>query len=172
MPKSSFSLADPYPAEMVSVKDSIEAVNELFYSSAWCDGLPIIPPTRQRVEKMLAGTHLEPDRIIGLIPPRMGAATVQMIAINAVMAGARPEHLPVIIAAVEAAVKPEVELRRWQSTTRPSFVTLFVQGPIVKKLGIHYGQSALFPGPKPNAVIGRAFNLTIRILGGSHFAAR
>jgi len=115
---------------------------------------------------MLSGTSYSPDEIIGLIPPRMGAATVEVIDINAVMAGAKPEHLPVIIAAVEAALKPEVELRRWQSTTRPSFITLFVQGPIVKELGIHARQSALFPGPKPNAVIGRAFNLTTRLLGG------
>ena len=166
MPKSSVSLTDPYPAELVSVVDSIEEVNALFYKNAWCDGLPIIPPTKQRVAKMLSGTALVADRIIGLIPPRMGAATVQVIAVNAVMAGAKPDHLPVIIAGVQAALNPEVELRRWQTTTRPSFITLFVQGPIVQKLGIHFGQSALFPGPKPNAPIGRAFNLTIRLLGG------
>jgi hypothetical protein len=166
MPKSSASSTDPYPAPFVSVKDNLEEVNELFYRNAWCDGLPIIPPTKERVNHMLSGTRYNPDQIIGLIPPRMGAATVQMIAINAVMAGAKPEHLPVIMAAIEAALKPEVELRRWQSTTRPSFITLFVQGPIVKELGIHSRQSALFPGPKPNAVIGRAFNLTTRLLGG------
>jgi len=96
----------------------------------------------------------------------MGAATVQVIAINAVMAGAKPEHLPVIIAAVQAALQPEVELRRWLTTTRPSFLSMLVQGPIVKELGIHYGQGALLPGPKPNAAIGRAFNLVMRLLGG------
>ena len=166
MPRSSFSMTDPYPAEMVTVKDSLEAVNEMFWTNAWCDGFPIIPPTRERVDAMLSATTRQPDHIVGLIPPRMGAATVQMIAINAVMAGAKPEHLPVVIASVEAALKPEAELRRWQSTTRPSFLTAFVQGPMVKTLGIHSGQSALFPGPKPNAVIGRAFLLTIRLLGG------
>ncbi len=166
MPKSVSSKMKAFPAPMVSVEDTIEAVNDLFYRNAWTDGLPIVPPTVERVEKMLAGTSLAPDQLIGLVPPRMGAATVQIIAINAVMAGARPEHLPVIISAVKAAVEPEAELRKWLATTRPTFISLFVQGPITKELGIHYGQSALFPGPKPNGVIGRAFNLTIFLLGG------
>ena len=91
MPKLSFSQTDLYPAPMVSVTDAIEEVNELFYRNAWCDGLPIIPPTEDRVEKMLSATGYEPEKLIGLIPPRMGAATVQMIAISAVMAGAKPE---------------------------------------------------------------------------------
>lgn len=161
------ALSEDYcSAPLVSAPADIEAINDLYYRNAWCDGLPIVPPTEERVEKMLAGTRYKPDHLLGLVPPRMGAATIQMIAINAVMAGAKPDHLPVIIAAIEAALKPEAELRRWQATTRPSVITLFVQGPVVKKLGIHYGQSALLPGPKPNAVIGRAFNLTVRLLGG------
>lgn len=155
-----------YPAATVSALDTIEDINDLFYKKAWMDGLPIIPPTRQRVEHMLTGTSLKPDHLIGLIPPRMGAATVQIIAINAVMAGAKPEHLPVIIAAVKAALEPEVDLRRWFTTTLANFISVFVQGPIVKELGIHYGQSALLPGPKPNAAIGRAFSLTTRLVGG------
>jgi len=155
-----------YPAETVSVTDTPEAVNDLFYRNAWTDGLPVIAPTQERVENMLKGTRLKPEQIIGLIPPRMGAATVQVIAINAVMAGAKPEQLPVIIAAIKSALQPEVKLRQWLTTTRPNFVSMFVQGPIVKELGIHYGQSALFPGPKPNAAIGRAFNLATRLPGG------
>lgn len=155
-----------YPAATVSAVDTIEHVNDLFHKNAWTDGLPIIPPTIQRVENMLLGTSLKPDHLIGLIPPRMGAATVQLIAINAVMAGAKPEHLPVIIAAVKAALEPEANLRRWLTTTLANFISVFVQGPIVKELGIHYGQSALLPGPKPNAAIGRAFSLTTRLAGG------
>ncbi len=156
-----------YPAATVSVGDTIEEINDLFYRNAWTDGLPIIPPTEERVEIMLTGTSLKPDEVIGVIPPRMGTITVQLVAINAVMAGAKPEHLPVIIAAVKAALQPEVELRRWFATTRPNYISMFVQGPIVKELGIHYGQSALFPGPKPNAAIGRAFNLATRLAGGT-----
>lgn len=155
-----------YPAPTIRVTGTFEDINDLFYRNAWSDGLPIVPPTEERVERMLSGTSLNPDQLIALIPPRMGAATVQIIAINAVMAGAKPEHLPIIIAAVKSAVQSEVELHRWMTTTRPNFVSLFVQGPIVKELGIHYGQSALLPGPKPNAAIGRAFNLTTRLLGG------
>ncbi len=164
--KISLEMKKAYPAAMVSAVDTIEGVNDLFYKNAWTDGLPIIPPTRQRVENMLTGTNLKPDLLIGLIPPRMGAVTVQLIAINAVMAGAKPEHLPVIIAAVKAALEPEVDLRRWFTTTLPNLISIFVQGPVVKELGIHYGQSALLPGPKPNAAIGRAFGLSTRLAGG------
>ncbi len=164
--KKSLEMKKAYPAATVSAVDTIEEVNDLFYKNAWTDGLPIIPPTRQRVENMLTGTSLKPDHLVGLIPPRMGSVTVQVIAINAVMAGAKPEHLPVIIAAVKAALEPEVDLRRWFTTTLPNFISIFVQGPIVKELGIHYGQSALLPGPKPNAPIGRAFSLTTRLAGG------
>ncbi|MDP2916330.1 MAG: hypothetical protein Q8O16_00200 [Dehalococcoidia bacterium] len=168
MPRAVASETRPaFPAPTVSVTDTIEEINDLFYKNAWSDGLPVIPPTEERVEKMLSGTSMKPDQLIGLIPPRMGAATVQIIAINAVMAGAKSEHLPVIIAAIKAAVHPEAQLRRWLSTTRPVFLTVFVQGPIVKELGIQYGQSALFPGPKSNAAIGRAFNLITRLLGGA-----
>ena len=94
MPRSSSSSTDPYPAPFVSVTDTLEEVNELFYRNAWCDGLPIIPPTKERVNHMLSGTGYNPDQIIGLVPPRMGAATVQMIAINAVMAGANRSTYP------------------------------------------------------------------------------
>ena len=154
MPKAiSSETKQVYPASMVDVADTIEDVNDLFYRNGWTDGLPIIPPTEERVAKMLSGTSLKPDQIIALIPPRMGAATVQVIAVNAVMAGARPEHLPLIISAVKSSVQPEVELRRWMTTTRPNFISMFVQGPITKELGIHFGQSALLPGPKPNAAI-------------------
>lgn len=155
-----------YPAPTVSVTDNIEDINDLFYRNAWTDGLPIIPPTEERVQKMLSGTDLEPDQLIALMPPKMGAATVQVIAINAVMAGAKPEHLPVIIAAVKAAVQPEVNVNQWLATTHPNWIPMLVQGPIVKELGIACGQSALLPGPKPNAAIGRAFNLVLRLVGG------
>lgn len=165
--KISLEAKKAYPAATVNVVDTLEGANDLFHANFWTDGLPVIPPTMERVENMLSGTSLSPDHVVGLVPPRMGAATVQLIAINAVMAGAKPGHLPVIIAAVKAALEPEVNLRRWLTTTLANFVSIFVQGPIVKELGIHYGQSALLPGPKPNAAIGRAFNLAIRLAGGA-----
>ena len=155
-----------YPATTVSVPGTIEEINDFFYRNAWTDGLPVIPPTEERVQKMLSGTSLKPDQLIALVPPRMGAATVQVIAVNAVMAGAKPEHLPVLIAAVKAAVQPEVNLKFWLATTHPNWISMLVQGPIVKELGIACGQSALLPGPKPNAAIGRAFNLVLRLVGG------
>jgi len=163
----SLEVKKAYPAEAVRITDTIEDVNDLFYRNGWTDGLPVIPPTTERVENMLSGSSLKPDELIGLIPPRGGAATVQVIAINAVMAGAKPEHLPVIIGAVKGALEPGVKLRTLLTSTAPFFVSLFVQGPIVKQLGIRYAQSALLPGNVPNAAIGRAFNLTIRLLGGA-----
>jgi hypothetical protein len=167
----------PYPAKTVLLKNDLEEITDFYYRNAWTDGLPIIPPTPERVAKMLSGTNYPHDQLIGLIPPRMGAATLQVIAINAVMAGAKPQHLPVIIAAIKAAIQPEVELRRWLTTTRPSYVSMFVQGPIVKELGIHYGQSALLPGPKPNAAIGRnmqpqSHEMVIRKKPSSNFSLK
>ena len=82
--KKSLKMKNIYPAETVSVKDTVEDINDLFYKKAWTDGLPIIPPTVKRVEDMLSGTNLKPDQVIGLIPPRMGVATVQVIAINSI----------------------------------------------------------------------------------------
>src|SRR5471032_2160065 len=86
--------------------DSLEAINDHFYNEGWTDGLPIIPPTPERVEKMLAGMPWrDPDDAIGVVPPAMGLATLRNIAVNAVMAGCRPAYLPVIVAALSAVLE-------------------------------------------------------------------
>src|SRR5215813_578563 len=98
--------------------DSLEAANDYFYEQGWTDGLPIIPPTPERVEKMLAGmSWRSPDDVIGVVPPAMGVATLRNIAVNAVMAGCLPAYLPVIVAAVSAVLERQYGLAHRQTTT-------------------------------------------------------
>jgi hypothetical protein len=107
-------LAGEFPeakVEKVKIsKDAFAEINELFYKRGWSDGLPIVPPTVERVRQMLRGTDIPPDEVIGIVPPKKGQATVEKIAVNAVMAGCRPEYMPVLIAAVEAIAEQEFNL--------------------------------------------------------------
>lgn len=159
----------PYPAERITFKGTSTDVTELYYKEKWTDGLPIVAPTAERVKDMLAGTSMKPDEAIGIVPPRMGVLTVELAAVHAVMAGARPEYLPVIIAAAEAILDPRHDWRSATTTTNPCAPLIVVNGPIIKELGIQYGTGAFGPGPAaaPNATIGRAVNLIMDIVGGS-----
>ncbi|HQJ09345.1 MAG TPA: hypothetical protein PLF54_10125 [Deltaproteobacteria bacterium] len=159
----------PYPAERFTFKGTGSDVTDLFYKQKWSDGLPIVPPTPERVKKMLAGTSMKPGEVIGIIPPRMGVITVELAAVHAVMAGAKPEYFPVILAAVEAILDPRHDWRSATTTTNPCAPLIVVNGPIVKEIGIQYGTGAFGPGPaaSPNATIGRALNLIMDIVGGS-----
>ena len=105
---------------MVESHDSFEDVNDYFYERGWTDGLPIVPPTEERVQAMLAGMPWrDAEDTISVVPPRMGVATMRQIAVNAVMAGAKPEYLPVIVAALQAVSEPEYGLSHRQTTTHP-----------------------------------------------------
>ena len=126
-----------FTSEKVTVADSIEAVNSLFIENGWSDGLPIIPPTQAAVEKMLGGTTRSPGEILSKIPPAWGEATIEKVAINAVMAGCLPEYLPVIIAAVEAMCDEKFRLGEIQPTTHPIAPLIIVNGPIAQKLNIN-----------------------------------
>ena len=138
-------------------------VNDHFYKKGWTDGLPIILPTEERIEKMLAGMPWrDPDTLIGLVPPFQGKATLRKVAINAVMAGAKSDYLPVIIAALEATLEERYGLHHRQTTTHAAAPLLIISGPIVKDLNINYGNGCFGPGWRSNATIGRA--LTSRIL--------
>jgi len=106
-------------SEHLEIDDDFEAVQELYLERGWTDGLPVVPPTPERVAAMLAATPLSPQDIIGEIPPIWGSATVEKLAVNAVMAGCRPEYLPVVIAAVEAMCDPVFNLYAIQATTHP-----------------------------------------------------
>jgi hypothetical protein len=133
----------------------------------WGDGLPMIPATPERVAAMLAGTGRPADDLVAILPPRLGCATVERVAINAVLAGALPEHFPLILAAVEAVAEPAFNLQAVQTTTHPCSPLIIVNGPIAARLGINGGGNALGQGHRANAVIGRALRLTLQNTGGA-----
>jgi hypothetical protein len=134
----------------------------------WSDGLPIIPPTEEAVEKMLTGTHRNPAEVVGVIPPLWSEATVEKIAINATMAGCLPEYMPVLIAAVSAMCEEPLNLRGVQATTHPVSILLIVNGPITKRLNINGKSGAFGPGWRSNACIGRAIRLILMNIGGAY----
>jgi hypothetical protein len=152
----------------MTVEDSIEAVNNLFIEKQWGDGLPIIPPTTQAVGNILTGTKREPSDVIATIPPCWGEATVEKIAINAVMAGCLPEYMPVIITAVEAMADNRFRLGEIQPTTHPVAPLIIVNGPIAKKLAINSKSGAFGPCWRANATIGRAIRLILLNIGGAY----
>jgi len=147
--------------------DEISEVNEWFYLRGWTDGLPIVPPTEERVQKMLRGADLPADFVVAVLDPMSGQATVEKIAVNAVMAGCRPEYMPVLMAAVELAAKPEFDLKGHATTTNPDVPLLIISGPIVKQLDINPGTNTLGRGWQANASISRALHLIIQNVGGS-----
>ena len=154
-------------AGLIKVPDDADELNRLFIDRRWGDGLPITAPTAQRVERMLQHTHRGAADIVASVAPAFGAATVERIAINAVLAGCYPEYLPVLIAAVEAVTAPEFSLQGVQVTTNPVAVWLVINGPIAKRLGINSGYGCLGPGTWANATIGRAMRLILQNIGGA-----
>jgi hypothetical protein len=149
------------------VDDSLEVINNLFVEKGWCDGLPIIPPTEQAVEKMLTGTKRDPTEIVAAIPPTWGEATVEKIAVNMVMAGCLPEYMPIIITAIEAMTEDRFRLAEIQPTTHPVAPLIVVNGPIRKKLNINSRAGAFGPCWRANATIGRAIRLILLNIGGA-----
>lgn len=144
----------------------LEDEHELAYQRDWSDGLPVVPPTEERVLRMLAGTTRSSGEIVGVIPPDYVACTVEKVAINAVMAGCQPEYLPVVLAAVEAACLDEFCMHGLLATTYFSGPIVIVNGPIVDKIGMNWGTNALGQGNRANSTIGRALQLVIRNVGG------
>ena len=142
-------------------------VAEFMFDQGFSDGLPLIPPTPERVLRMLQGTHRDPQEVVATVPPNMGDATVEKIAINAVMAGCKPEYLPVVIAAVEAVCTDEFNIHGVTATTMGAAPVMVVNGPIAKKIGMNGGLGALGAGNRANATIGRALRLVVRNVGGA-----
>jgi hypothetical protein len=142
-------------------------VQRFFYKRGWTDGLPIMPPTREAVDEMLTGTDLPPDQVVGKMIPRLGKTTVEKIAINAVMAGALPTAMPLLIAAVEAMLDPLSSYGIFQVSTGSWSPFLIVNGPIREQLRINGSSGALSPGDLANASIGRAIGLMAKNLGGA-----
>jgi len=154
-------------AMLVEAPDDLDELIEFFHARRWSDGLPVVPPTRERVERMLACTPRKPDEVIAKVAPGFGAATVERIAINAVMAGCRVDYLPVLIAAVEALSAKEFNLQGIQATTNPVAVWLLVNGPIAEQLGVNGGMNCLGQGTVANATLGRALRLILQNIGGA-----
>ena len=132
---------------------------ELFFDKGVTDGLPVVPPTRERVERMLTGTARDRSELIGELPPNYGRLTVEKAAINAVMAGCRPEYLPVVLAAAECGCEPDFNLHGMATSTHFSAPLIVVNGPIRARIGLNASFGVFGPGFRANATIGRALRL-------------
>ncbi len=144
----------------------LEDEMEVAFDRGWSDGLPVVPPTEARVLRMLEGTSRAPEDIVATIPPNLVEATVEQVAINAVMAGCKPEYLPVVLTAVEAACATEFNMHGLLATTYFSGPIIVVNGPISERIGINSGRNAFGQGSRANLTIGRALQLVVRNLGG------
>jgi hypothetical protein len=139
---------------------------EMMFARGWTDGLPVVPPTEQRVLAMLEGTSRLPDEIVATVPPDLVDVTVEKVAIAAVMAGCRPEYLPWVLTAVEAACTDEFNMHGLLATTMPVGPVLICSGPGTRAIGMNSGINALGQGNRANSTIGRALQLVIRNVGG------
>jgi hypothetical protein len=148
----------------------LDEVNRFFYKRGWGDGLPIVPPTEAAVEEMLTGTDLPPDHVVGRLVPRSGYATVEKIAVNAVMAGALPVHMPVLIACVEACLEEKGRFSTYNVSTGSWAPCWMINGPIRHDIRVNSGSGALSPGDIANAAIGRAMGFVIKNIGGARKA--
>ncbi|MBI3068043.1 MAG: hypothetical protein HY323_06300 [Betaproteobacteria bacterium] len=165
--------AGPAQAERFSGEDRYDCfsrMNEAFLERGWGDGFPLLPPTREAVASMLQGTSRTLDEVVAVMAPGDGMASVERIAINAVMAGCRAEHLPVLLAAVEAMTTPPFPLRTVACGTSPHAPLAVVNGPLAKRVGIHSGRCALGPGApsRVNTAIGRALRLVMMNVGHAY----
>ncbi len=155
------------PAATVEALDDLDAINKLYRERRWSDGLPIVPPTPERVARMLACTQRKRDDVIAILPPGFGEATVERIAINAVMAGCDAEYLPVLIAATDAVAQAQFNIQGIEATTNPAAVWLVLNGPIVQQLGVNATFNCLGQGTWANATLGRAMRLILQNIGGA-----
>lgn len=143
-----------------------EDEHEAMVARGWSDGLPLVPPTEERVLSMLDGTNRDPQEVLGLVPPDLAPATVEKIAVNAVMAGCKPDYLPVVLAAVEAVLEEEFAMHGVLATTMFVGPVVVVNGPVRRRIGMNAKGNALGQGNRANAAIGRALQLVIRNIGG------
>jgi len=139
---------------------------EFFLEKDWSDGFPVVTPTEERVRRMLEGTRRDPDEVVGSIPPALEVATVRTIAIHALMAGCKPEYLPVVLGGTELILRDEINMGGVQCTMHGVAPLMIVNGPYANKIGIHGGNGCFGPGFRANATIGRAIRLMLLNLGG------
>ena len=150
----------------IELSDPAEAV-EFFYQQGWTDGLPVVPPTPEKVSEFLEYAGKLPGDILGMIPARNRVITAEKVAINAVMAGSLPSYMPVIITAIEAMCQEEFNLHGISATTGGTAPLLIVNGPIAQQLNINSGVNCFGPGVRANATIGRAIRLILLNVAGS-----
>ena len=139
---------------------------EFFLEKEWSDGLPVVTPTEERVQRMLEGTRRDPDELIGHIPPAMETATLRTVAIHALMAGCKPEYLPVVVGGITLILREELNMNGVQCTMHGVAPLMIVNGPYAQKIGLHGGNGCFGPGFRANASIGRAIRLMLLNLGG------
>ena len=140
---------------------------EFMFDQGFTDGLPVVPPTPERVMRMLSGTQRDPQEVLGAMPPNMGEVTIEKVAINAVLAGAKPEYMPVIATVAEAILSEAYNIHGVMATTMGAAPVVVVNGPIREKIGMNMKLGALGQGNRANATIGRAVRLLIRNVGGA-----
>ena len=148
--------------EVSPLEDDIEYC----FERGWSDGLPVVPPTEERLYRMLQGTRRAGTEVLGEVPPNLVPLTIEKVALNAVMAGCKPEYLPVVIAAVEAALQPQFCLHGLLATTWFSGPMIVVNCPIREAIGMNWAGNVLGQGNRANATIGRALQLVVRNVGG------
>jgi hypothetical protein len=148
--------------ELGEQEDELEAM----FERGWSDGLPVVAPTRDRVLRMLGGTRRDPHEVVAVVPPDLVECTVEKAAINAVLAGCRPEYLPVVLTALEAACTSEFNMHGLLATTWASGPVIVVNGPIAARIGMNSGGNVLGQGNRANSTIGRALQLIVRNVGG------
>jgi len=164
-PVKAVALADEYGMRDVVCSGDFDAINRTFLEKEWSDGLPIVPPTAKRVEAFLRCTYRSPDEVLGVLLPDNRLATVWSIAVNGVMAGCRPEYMPVLIALIEAMADPRYGVEHSGNT--PGGETLIVlNGPIIKELGFNYTQGVMRDGFQANTSVGRFWRLYLRNVAG------
>jgi len=146
-------------------QDAYQKVNDLFLDSHWADGLPIVPPTPKLVKAMLAATTRSPQEVIGQVAPKQGTATIEKIAVNSVMAGAKPEYFPVILAAMDGFVDKHYDLTHVQASTGSFTPLVIVSGPLGKELGFNSGIGMLGHGFRANSTVGRALRMSLLNIG-------
>ena len=166
-PRAAGQATETFTVDMDETPAGMDAVNRFLTERDWSDGIPVIPPTPAAVEQMLKGTKRAPQDVLMVMEPGFGLATVEKIAINAVMAGCRPEQFPVLLAAIDCLAKPEMNHRDMQVSGHTEAPIILVNGPVAKKAGINFGTTAMGPGVvnSANTAIGRALRLCLINIG-------
>jgi hypothetical protein len=153
------------PAQEIELADGVDE-HQFFLEKDWSDGLPVVTPTEARLKWMLAGTKRAPDEGVGVIPPAGVTATVRDVALHALMAGCKPEYLPVVLGAINIILRDEFNMAGVQCTMHGVAPLMIVNGPYAQKIGLHGGNGCFGPGFRANASIGRAVRLILMNLGG------